>query len=309
MKLGKFPGLGPGSDKVTVAPDPPRQRHSHNEVPTRRNPPTTEDIHRAIKDGTWRGTTNVKGALGVLFQMTHVEQFNFGPLTLNTIREAQDEACDFVEEGLLHLPYPECIFRCSVFFDNREVGFHMYAIERNITGGGKLSVLTTVHSDSRVYTFRCDNPMKIKHVGDGKRGIEFSIPNSEMEYWGAHDLPENNEVIVEGGLILLGLLMILNTKGVLKERTAPPAKPNKVRAARGIPLLPYTTKVYTSVYNEAVKAGPQGTHSSPRPHRRRAHIRRIPKTDKHDAYVIPIDAMLVNWDGQPLVERAEYVRK
>jgi hypothetical protein len=104
----------------------------------------------------------------------------------------------------------------------------------------------------------------------------------------------------------MGLIMILNTKGVLKERTAPPAKPNKVRAARGVPLIPYTTKVYTTVYNQSVEKGPVGTHASPRPHRRRAHIRHYPKTERHEAYTKPIAAMLVNWNGEPLPARAEY---
>ena len=91
--------------------------------------------------------------------------------------------------------------------------------------------------------------------------------------------------------------------------SAPPAKPNKARAAKGRPLLPYTTRVYTAVYNKAVEAGPVGTHASPRPHIRRAHIRHYPKTEKHEAYVLPIAAMLVNFDGRPLEARKEYVVK
>jgi hypothetical protein len=35
-------------------------------------------------------------------------------------------------------------------------------------------------------------------------------------------------------------------------------------------------------------------------------VRHYPKTDKHEAYIRPVAAMLVNWDGQPLPDRAEY---
>lgn len=279
--------------------------------------PTTEDIHCAMKNSRWLGTDGSKGALNVLFEAKHIEQFNFGPLSLDTIREAQREAIEFIEFGCMSLPYPECVFRCSVEFDNRTVGFHLFAVERS-NEDKRIATLATIHSSTEVLTFRSDNPLILKDAPGLGKGIEVNIPGTEMRFWEPHIghvertgfVEDNNgAILTEGTLILMGLVMILNTRGVLKERTAPPVKPNKVRAARGVPLLPYTTKVYTSVYNQAVRSGPAGTHASPRPHRRRAHIRRYPKTEKHDAYVLPIAAMLVNWDGQPLPDRAEYVVK
>jgi hypothetical protein len=35
----------------------------------------------------------------------------------------------------------------------------------------------------------------------------------------------------------------------------------------------------------------------------------MPATGYKEAYVIPIAAMLVNWDGQPLPDRKEYTVK
>lgn len=276
--------------------------------------PSTEDIHRAMKDGRWVGSEKCKGALGVLFKSRHIEQFNFGPLSLDTIREAQKEAIEFIEFGCLSLPYPECVFRCSVAFDNRSVGFHLFAVEHS-KDDKTIATLATIHSDKETLTFRSNNPLLVKDVPDLGKGMEIGIPSAEIKFWEPHigniaraGFVEdgNGAILTEGTLILMGLVMILNTKGVLKERTAPPAKPNKVRAARGVPLLPYTTKVYTQVYNQAVKSGPAGTHASPRPHRRRAHVRHYPKTEKHEAYARAVAAMLVNWDGQPLADRAEY---
>lgn len=282
------------------------------DFPTLPNAPTTESIFEAMKNGTWRGTGQVEGALKVLFEAKHIEQFNFGPIKLDTLRELQKEAIEFIEYGCLSLPYPECVFRCSVEFANRTVGFHIFAVER-FEDRHEVAVLGTIHSKDFTLTLRCNHLMKVSVRPEGK-AVELNIPSAELRYWepriggitrGPY-LEGNGEIISEAALILMGLIMILNTKGVLKERTAPPAKPNKVRAARGTPLIAYTTRVYTAVYNEAVKAGPQGTHASPRPHRRRAHIRHYPKTDKHDAYIKHVDAMLVNWNGEPLEARAEY---
>jgi len=283
------------------------------DFPCQPNPPTTEEIHRAMRARRWQGTDTSKGALDILFGAGDVEQFNFGPLSLDTLREVQKEALEFMEFGCLSLPYPICVFRCSVQFDNRTVGFHIFAVSRS-EDTGRTAIISTVHSAEETLTFRCDHTFKTVLRPAG-RGTEVFIPKAELQYWepaigkiAAYDDIDNSNgaIITEGALILTGLLMILNTRGVLKERSAPPAKPNKVRAARGVPLIPYTTKVYTTVYNQAVRKGAQGTHASPRPHRRRAHIRHYPKTEKHEAYIKPIEAMLVNWDGKPLVARAEY---
>lgn len=287
---------------------------TNDDFPTIATPISTEEIYQAMKTGKWRGTEQVKGALQVLFEAKHIEQFNFGPLKLSALRELQKEAIEFIEYGCFALPYPECVFRCSVEFDNRTVGFHVFAVQRsNSKDDSEVAVMGTIHSKDYALTFRCNHLMRVSIRPEGK-AIELKIPGEEMRYWepriggivrGPY-LEGNGEIISEASLIMMGMVMVLNTKGVLKERSAPPEKPNKVRAARGVPLLPYTTRVYTAVYNEAMRKGPKGTHASPRPHRRRAHIRHYPKTDKHEAYIKQVDAMLVNWDGQPLEPRAEY---
>ena len=289
------------------------------EFPALPSAPSTEDIHRAMQKKRWFGSNACKGALEVLYEMKHIEQFNFGPLSLDTIREAQAEALEFIEYGCFSLPYPECVMRCSVAFDNRTVGFHLFNVNREpgkLGGDGeRLATVTSIHSENEVLTFRADNTLQLMSTPDRGKGVTIIVPKLELKYWEpqigkvatrGYVEDSNGAIITEGAIITMGLIMIFNTKGVLKERSAPPAKPNKVRAACGVPLIPYTTRVYTSVYNQAVKSGPAGTHASPRPHRRRAHIRHYPKTEKHEAYVKPIAAMLVNWDGQPLPERAEY---
>lgn len=281
------------------------------EFPTLPIPATTDSIVDAIKQGRWRGSKASLDAIRILTKMHSVEQFNFGKLQLNALREVQKEALDFIEYGCFALPFPECVYRCAVEFDNKPVGFHIYAVQSNTDKS--IACLGTIHSLNHVLTFRSDHKCRIEYRGN-ERAVEIRVPQKEIAFWEPYIGPVeqdlmvkgNAEILTEGSLIMMGLTMVLNTKGVLKERVAPPEKPNKVRAKQGRPLLPYVTRVYTSVYNDAIREGTPGTHASPRPHRRRAHVRHIPARNNHPAYVVPIEAMLVNWDGAPLEARKEY---
>jgi hypothetical protein len=312
MKNGSFLRHGVGHDNLL------NTMNSGKEFPALGSSPSTDDIHYALKVGKWRGTQSTLDVLKVLFAMKHVEQFNFGPLSLDALREVQAEAMEFIEYGCFALPYDEVVFRCTIMFDNKPVGFHLFCVNKVEGDERCIATMGTIHSLDHTLTFRSDNGLKaFAHPTLGK-ALEITVPKAEIKFWEPFIGPvdptnkiienTNGAIITEGSLIAMGLVMILNTKGVFKERSEPPAKPNKMRAAAGRPLLPYTTKIHTAVYNRAIEKGPQGTHASPRPHRRRAHIRRYAKTETREAYNLQIAAMLVNWDGQPLQERKEYVR-
>jgi hypothetical protein len=153
------------------------------------------------------------------------------------------------------------------------------------------------------------NNMKVVRLPGTTPALQLEVQNDEVAVWTERMRLKDNvlpsvEALADGAMLAIGLTMILNTKGIRKERIAPPAKPNKARAKAGRPLLPWVTRVYTNVYNQAVAPG-QGTHASPRPHRRRAHMRHYPARGDREAYIKPIDAMLINWDGKPL-ERGQY---
>lgn len=274
---------------------------------------SNDDIHKLMKQGRWRGTPSTKSALELSFSAAHIEQFNFGKLSLQTIRDAQAEALDFIEFGCMALPYDHCIYRCSIEFDNQTVGFHLFNVATP-KDGGRIVTINTLHNKNEAFSFRSDNTLKVGHKPFLGRGLEIKIPKDDIAYWEHIIGPINSDVvwnegngsiITEGCTICMGLTMILNTKGIRKERSEPSDKPNKARMKKGLPLLPRVTRIYTDVYNRAVAPG-TGTHASPRPHRRRAHVRHYPATDFRAAYVKPIAAMLVNWDGKPLPERNEY---
>jgi hypothetical protein len=273
--------------------------------------PTLDDVADALKTGKIFASEPIKDALRAVCRSKTIELFNFGPLELDVVREAQHEAVEFVMHEHFTTPYDACIYRSSIEYDNAKVGTLLVVV----TGGVKLgvspchsgiAVVRVVKAIDTIFAMHCICTHKTQLTRDG-RAIQMEIRQHELDFWRGH-LPDEEETqwqLTEGALCMLGMTMILNTKGVLKERSAPPVKPNKVREKQGRPPLLYTTRVYTNVYNQSVAPG-TGTHASPRPHRRRAHVRHYPATATREGYSLPIAAMLVNWDGRPLEARAEY---
>lgn len=277
-------------------------------------PPTIDDIAHALKSGKLYCSGAIRDALNVFVRCDGVELFNFGPLSLDTVREAQREAIDFVTHGHFVLPYPVCMFSSCIKYDNCNVGTALINVNKpGAFDAGPFegnAVIRIIRANDAMFAMHCICTDRTQLQKDGM-AIQMEIRKHELDYW-TPLLPDDNEVqwqLTEGALCMLGMTMIVNTKGVLKERLPYPHKPNRKRMDQGRPLLPQTTRVYTSVYNRAVEKGAPGTHASPRPHRRRAHIRHYPATNGREAYILPIAAMLVNWDGRPLEARKEYVVK
>lgn len=296
-----------------------------------RRPPTLDDVFDAVKTRKLMASPHVSKLFREVivpvdgtgrqlrsdFQ-THVEQFNFGALHANTIREAEKEGHEFIKHGCFTLPYPVCFYRCQVHFedDDKPVGISLLIVDgefenEQIKPFDRCKGFATVsftHDHRSMTAMHSISTNEWKDTPEGV-AVQFEIPQGEANYWretaSVEDgVPVELRDIAEGSMLAVGLTMILNTKNIRKERVAPPEKPNRARAKQGRPLLPYVTRVYTAVYNRAVQPG-TGTHASPRPHRRRAHVRHYPATQWREAYSVPIAAMLVNWDGQPL-ERGQY---
>lgn len=96
---------------------------------------------------------------------------------------------------------------------------------------------------------------------------------------------ENDDVLSMHGMIVLTAQMMLNTKFVDMTRIEVPDKLNKARRKAGKPLLPPYYRVDSTDYVTAISSrylpAPQrialgGTHGSPLPHMRRAHLRTLP---------------------------------
>ncbi len=276
--------------------------------------PTLDDIFSALENGKLIASPNVTS----LFEKTleigkgkfTVEQFTFGRLPSKIIGDAQNDGLSFVEADLFQLPYSTCLYRASIVYPNGDVVgctlLNVVAREEDPRERGIATVMFT-HSCNYVIATHSVNMLKVKALPDGSRACEMLLPVEEFKFWKETMQTETGspkqEDIAEGSMAMLGLTMILNTKGIRKERCEPPRKPNAARARAGRPLLPYSTRVYTDVYLRAAMDGPKGTHASPRPHLRRAHVRHYIRDGRE--WYTKVDAMLVNWDGAPL-QRGQY---
>jgi len=290
-----------------------------------RSAPTLDDIFARVKAKKLLGSENVKTLFDKVLTpksnlTSHIEQFNFGVLRTKDIIDAEREGHEFIREGLFQLPYPVCLYRCQVHYEEGPpVGMALLLVDTynpsspvHVGDGndreGYACVAFTM-SDTHMTAMHTINTLGWKEEPTGT-AVQFEIPKDEATFWeltaytGSDGKKMALQDMCEGCQLSIGLTMILNTKNIHKERVAPPTKPNKARERAGKPLLPWVTRVYTGVYNQATEPG-EGTHASPRPHRRRAHVRHYPATPYREAYKKPIAAMLVNWDGKPL-ERGQY---
>lgn len=304
-----------GGSTPAPAPSEPRVKIEYR---AGQRPPTLDNIYDAVGNKKLMASPNVLSLFRKVITPgsdfhAHLEQFNFGSLNSSDIRDAEREGHDFIKHGLFQLPYPVCLYRCQIKYSEGEpLGISLLIVDGKgndfdpVDKPGYATVAFT-HSPEYMTAMHSINTLRWQDQPEGT-AIQIEIPRDEMAYWDKHAKLDDSSLqlqeLAEGSLLAIGLTMILNTKHIRKERSAPPAKPNKAREAKGRPLLPWVTRVYTSVYNRAVQPG-TGTHASPRPHRRRAHVRHYPATEYREAYAKPIAAMLVNWDGAPL-ERGQY---
>jgi hypothetical protein len=106
---------------------------------------------------------------------------------------------------------------------------------------------------------------------------------------------------------IFAFCLVLNTKNIPKITEIPSPKLQAKRAKEGLPPLPYTTNVNLNAYMTArnnTESGNIGTHASPRPHLRRAHLRTIMRAE--ELVTIPVQQCMVNWDGELPLMREEY---
>lgn len=241
------------------------------------SPPTFKEVNSIIRD------VDAK-AHSFFFSNQICQQYDFGMVDKFVIEAGWDNAKVFAHAEALTAPAQLGFFRLSVTNDGDILPFaFLYRSEVNKGYVDRvLGVIRNINtgdlSPCGIYSF------------DLNRGILNCLRERD---------PMITKFVSWAFPACMGLLL---TKGVRKISTSPSAKQNAARAKAGKPLLPYITTVDLTAYRQATE--PQGgTHASPRPHLRRAHVRRI-ANDNGDK-LIPVAAALVNWDGSPLM-RTEY---
>jgi len=101
------------------------------------------------------------------------------------------------------------------------------------------------------------------------------------------------------------LSFMLSIKSVERRTEAPSVKLNTSRVKQGKLPIPYITYVDLSALRSNKPRG-DGTHASPRPHVRRAHMRRLAGDNPR---IVPVAASLVNADGTPMMREEYRIKK
>lgn len=221
---------------------------------------------------------------------TSVEWFDFGHISDGTLFDAFEVAEDFMNERLVRPPYPEAIFKYKSDEQLADVLFYMLGYD------DKMVVQMHAVAGSIV-----TEPMLYFQINyDPAKAVAGWNINPKLPSWlNAHNTADD---ILR---VFYGLWMILNTSGVEVHRHIPDAKLQARRAKDGKPpATAYTTvnaKRYVDAADEAARMEKHGKSTSPRPHLRRGHIRRL--TDDRKVMVRP--CIINAKDGMPM-PRAGY---
>lgn len=239
--------------------------------------PSREDTLLGLRMGVF-ASEDAKDGISFLKEKAYPiardgEWFDYGTLDL---QHNHNDWRPFAEAGLVDLPYPKTSFRANLTYEieGRAGSFETIWIAEQIALGMPIALLTL--------TLRRDK--------DERPLILTSFRRYEKGALQAHKL-------VDTGMdqVFFMLWMILNTKGVEKRVVQPDEKLNKARERNGKdPLKPYTvvdTKAYITALRETERMEEEdgGTHASPRPHLRRAHLRHL-SGDR----IVPVMACIVN---------------
>lgn len=221
------------------------------------------------------------------------EWFDFGHIDAETLIDCAEDARRMADEGLIFLPYPSVVFRARVVTEDAAAEFALLCEDYRASKSDE---------PARNKQFLTIYALQIRgldsQIADTRDIIGFDLTDPRK----SRVVSSDNEESVHLMQLFLALWMILNTKNVRREIIIPDLKQNKARAAAGKPPAKPVTRIDTQQYVTALRqtqlaerAEHQGgTHRSPKPHLRRAHIRRY--RDDHGAVrkVRKIDAMIVN---------------
>jgi hypothetical protein len=230
--------------------------------------------------------------------------FEFGQLPRKVTEQAIDDAAPIADAGLMTLPYNEGFYRVDIEDTNGTGNYNglllfwghdpdkksteIYCLIKNPQSGDLLG-LSAKHW-----------PLSVNHRGLSREVLEVEQQDLDL-------LTSLGIVFIAESMpyFLWPLTVILQAKGVGRVCTAPSAKLNAARARKHLPLLPYVTRVDGQLYAQAAlngapsPSGSHGTHASPRPHLRRAHLRTLTNSQGNTRQV-HVCACVVNWDGTTL---------
>jgi hypothetical protein len=264
--------------------------------------PTLDDLYELIDHpDRFGGSERTKFWLASYAFMPHVEHVNFGYVDPTVVAKAAEDLAPILDASLFAAPYPVVVYRYD--FDDEWEG--------KIVRNGCTLIHELIEGDQMLLSSmtRCpailgDQIGCVSIVYDNltSKRVDYECEKEQADLLGEHKADAAQALLTE----FVGLTGIFQARGVPKTRTTPPAKVNAKRAKAGRPLLPYTTRVDVSAYAAAAAPG-TGTHASPRPHLRKAHLRTL-KDWQGNARLTAVSACVVNWDAKTPrpADRKEY---
>lgn len=202
----------------------------------------------------------------------------------DTIKDNMDlyeTALDFSKNGFLKIPFDSCIFYAKEFCQNKA---DMCLVL--MRGNAKTEIVlwpTIIQNNHKQVAF---TPCVVN--------IDMSAPEkASIGILDSEDLTQDITDLAHWGtyVALVGMMMI-NHPAYEQNEVTPSAALNKARAKKGKPAL--SKYIYINMKPHIKAALSAGTGTVITPHWRRGHIRRL-----HDGRVVPVQACLVNWDGDP----------
>ena len=225
--------------------------------------------------------------------------FNFGTISKNSLDKLFADTQKHADARIGFLfPFPNFAFRCSHEEDGEIVG--KTYINLNFKKGredGDIMLRFIKRQNGTIEII--GGTLKRNLIDPSKSNFRSINPDDNVETVKRIYYEVVNQIYM--------FCLVLSTKNIPKTTEAPSPKLQQKRAKEGLPPLPYTTNVNLNAYMIArnnTESGNTGTHASPRPHLRRAHMRTIMRGE--ETITIPVQQCMVNWDGGSPLMREEY---
>jgi hypothetical protein len=245
-------------------------------------------MQRLIQSSTDIGLALSSGAL-----------FNFGTLANEVIIDTSSRAFPLYNKGHLPAPFPVWIgaheFPMQIYKDEAPRTIWCAYVVRHNDDGSFIVTELWMRGRGRDCLYAIAGNLLVRSNGSRWSGEGASgLPNDLLPgYGGSQDA-------------VLAMLMLLNTRGLPVTRNSPAPRLNAARAKSSKPPLPAHWSVDVTTYATALRetnrrdrGAPAGTHASPTPHLRRAHMRNLRTGD-----AVPVRECVVGLRGTDADEQA-----
>jgi hypothetical protein len=218
------------------------------------------------------------------------------PIAIRSNLSLLETAEEFAENGLLQIPFDNFIFYVRDIFELMNVPDDGSRYEN--------SLIIWFYHDKENNVLYCQPLQKSQenfHLPNAFFGYELTENRMKFFYFQKTGMP--HDFLETYHRLTLILLMTLNHPYFEKTGGEPSQALQKKRIKKGKTVL--GKYIYVDMKSDIKKRLTTNTGSIRAPHWRRGHIRRL-----GDGRIVPVEACIVNWEGDPEeIQKKIYVRK